>query len=63
MKNNIDNPLKAGISINEIYDGVFEYTTEEGFHFESFGSNYGRSIYGGAELSNPYVIKKDEQEG
>ena len=43
----------------EIYNGVYKYTCEDGYHFESCGTNYGQSIYGTAELTNKYVIKKE----
>lgn len=44
----------------QIYNDVFRYICEEGYHFESYGFNYGRTIYGGDILMNPYIIKKDE---
>lgn len=43
-----------------IYNGVYEYTCEEGYHFECNGVNYGRHIYGSIILSNVYIIKKDK---
>ena len=44
----------------QIYDGVFKYIAEKGFHFESYGSNYGQIIYGGDELTNRYILRKDK---
>ena len=45
----------------QIYDGIYEYTCEDGYYFESCGTNYGQSIYGTAELTNKYVIKKENE--
>lgn len=44
----------------EIYNGVYRYICENGYHFESCGVSYGNVIYGGNVLMNPYVIKKNE---
>lgn len=44
----------------EIYNDVYEYKCEDGYHFESYGTNYGKFVYGGEKLTNLYVIKKDE---
>lgn len=43
----------------EIYNGVFLYKCQDGFHFESYGFNYGSTIYGTDELMNNYIIKED----
>lgn len=43
------------------YEGVYKYECKEGYHFESFGTNYGRVIWGGKALENPYVIVKDKE--
>lgn len=43
-----------------IYNGIYEYTADEGYHFESCGTNYGRTIWDGIILTNTYLIKKDE---
>lgn len=57
MNNNI---IGNNYKREQIYDGVFKYIAEDGYHFESYGSNYGQIIYGGDELVNHYIIKKDE---
>lgn len=44
----------------EIYNSVYEYKCDEGYHFESEGCKWGRTIYGGDKLDNYYIIKKDE---
>ena len=44
---------------HQIYDGIYEYTCDEGYHFESCGTNYGKHIYGLDILDNPYTIEKD----
>lgn len=46
----------------EIYNTIFEYKCEEGYHFESFGCNYGRTIYGSEKLENHYEIKPDKKD-
>lgn len=43
------------------YEGVYKYVCPSGYHFESFGVNYGNVIWGGKALDNPYVIVKDEE--
>ena len=45
----------------EIYNDVYEYKCEDGYHFESYGTNYGKFVYGGEKLTNLYVIKKDDE--
>lgn len=42
------------------YDGVYKYEAPEGTHWESFGANYGKIIYDGIDLINPYVIVDDK---
>lgn len=51
---------------NTQYDNVFKYVAPDGYHWESFGTNYGKVIWGGKDLSNPYLLvknkdKKDEK--
>ena len=45
------------------YDGVYRYEAPDGKHWESLGTNYGKIIWGGIDLLNPYVIvdNKDEK--
>jgi len=40
--------------------GVYKYIAEDGYHFESYGINYGQVIYGGKTLTKKYRIEKDE---
>lgn len=47
-------------SRREIYNSIYEYKADEGYHFESEGCIWGRVIYGGDKLDNYYIIKKDE---
>ena len=61
MINNIDNPLNAEITVREIYGNVFEYTVEDGFHFESCGSDYGNTIFGSRILTNHYIVRRTER--
>jgi len=44
------------------YDGVFTYTAPEGTHWQCCGVNYGKIIWGGEYLFNPYVIVDDKDE-
>ena len=44
------------------YDGVYRYEAPEGKHFESFGANYGKIIWGGIDLINPYILVDDKDE-
>lgn len=44
------------------YEGVYTYEAPEGKHWESFGTNYGKIIWGEFELMNPYVIVDDNNE-
>lgn len=57
MNNNI---IGENYTREQIYNDVYRYIAEDGYHFESYGSNYGQIIYGGDELTNHYIIKKDE---
>ena len=45
-----------------LYEGVYKYIAPEGTHWESFGVNYGKIIWGGVDLLNPYVIVEDNNE-
>lgn len=46
----------------EIYNTIFEYKCEEGYHFESEGCVWGRIIFGGERLENHYIIKPDKKD-
>ena len=46
----------------KLYNNIYEYTCPEGSHFESYGVNYGRVIYGGETIQNPYIIKIERNE-
>lgn len=39
---------------------LYTYTAPEGKHFESCGVNYGKIIYDGIDLLNPYKIVDDK---
>ena len=41
---------------------LYTYTAPEGKHWESLGTNYGKIIYDGIDLINPYVIVDDKDE-
>lgn len=56
----IHNPSNIQIRKTEIYQGVFSYTLPDGFHFSSYGTNFGQTVYGGETLENPYTIKQNE---
>lgn len=43
------------------YEGVYKYIAPEGYHFQSFNTNFGRVIWGGYILDNPYMMVKDEE--
>lgn len=43
-------------------EGLYTYTAPEGTHWESFGVNYGKIIWGGEYLFNPYTIVEDNNE-
>lgn len=55
-----NNIIGENYTREQIYNDVYRYIAETGYHFESYGSNYGQIIYGGDELTNHYIIKKDE---
>ena len=44
------------------YQGVYRYEAPEGKHWDSFGVNYGKIIWGGEYLFNPYVLVDDNNE-
>ena len=44
------------------YEDVYRYEAPEGKHWESFGVNYGKIIWGGIDLINPYRIVDDKDE-
>lgn len=41
---------------------IYTYTAPEGKHWECCGVKYGKIIYGGVDLLNPYVIVDDKDE-
>lgn len=43
------------------YEGVYKYEAPNGYHWESCGTNYGKIIWGGLNLYNPYAIVKDDE--
>lgn len=43
------------------YEGVFKYEAPDGCHWESCGTNFGKIIWGGLYLYNPYVIVEDNE--
>lgn len=58
----IDNKYNIPIEKEELYFGVYRYTVPEGYFFESYGNNYGSTIYGSDKLENHYVIRKKNEE-
>ena len=44
------------------YEGVYRYEAPEGKHWESCGVNYGKIIWDGIYLNNPYIIVDDKDE-
>ena len=56
----IHNPTNIPIQKSEIFPNVFSYTLPATHHFESYGTNFGQTIYGGEVLENPYQIKPNE---
>lgn len=56
----IQNEKNIKITKTEIYPNVFSYRLEDGYHFESYGTDYGQTVYGGETLENPYTIKQNE---
>ena len=59
MKNSM---IQGEYSRRKLYNNIYEYTCPEGSHFESYGINYGRVIYDGETIQNPYIIKTDSNE-
>ena len=41
---------------------LYTYTAPEGKHWENCGVNYGKIIFGGIDLINPYIIVDDKNE-
>lgn len=58
----ITNNYNIKINKREIYNGVYEYSVEEGYVFESYGCRYGNHIYGLDKLDNPYTIVKIDED-
>ncbi len=46
----------------KLFNNTYKYTAEKGYHFESFGVNYGNVVFGGENLENMYVIKPNNYE-
>lgn len=44
------------------YEYLYTYTAPEGKHWESCGVNYGKIIWGGIDLMNPYILVDDKYE-
>ena len=42
------------------YEGVYKYVAPEGYHWDSLGTNYGKVVWGGKDLMNPYMLVKDK---
>lgn len=42
------------------YEGVYKYEAPEGYHWQCFSDNFGKVVWGGINLYNPYVLVKDE---
>ena len=56
----IKNEKNIQIQKIEIYPSIFSYRLPDGYHFESYGTDYGNVIFGGEYLDNPYIVKSDE---
>ncbi|MBP5421143.1 MAG: hypothetical protein J6Y78_01745 [Paludibacteraceae bacterium] len=56
----IENKQNIKITKTEIYPSIYSYRLPDGWHFESFGNNYGNVVFGAESLDNPYIVKKDE---
>lgn len=41
---------------------IYTYTAPEGTHWECCGVNYGKIIWGGIDLLNPYILVEDKDE-
>lgn len=46
----------------KLYNNIYEYTCQEGYHFESFGVNYGSVVFGSKDIENSYIIKPNDYE-
>ena len=42
------------------YEGVYKYVAPQGKHWMCLGDNYGKVIWGGKHLENPYTLENDE---
>lgn len=42
------------------YEGVYKYEAPEGYHWQCMNDNFGKIVWGGINLYNPYVLCKDE---
>ena len=42
------------------YEGVYKYEAPEGYHWQCMSDNFGKVIWGGVNLYNPYVLAKDD---
>lgn len=42
------------------YEGVYKYEAPEGYHWQCMSDNFGKVIWGGINLYNPYVLAKDD---
>lgn len=43
------------------YEGVFKYEAPEGYHWQCMNDNFGKIVWGGINLYNPYVLRKDDE--
>lgn len=41
------------------YEGVYKYVAPEGYHWQCMSDDFGKVIWGGLNLYNPYVLVKD----
>lgn len=41
------------------YEGVYKYVAPEGYHWQCMSDDFGKVIWGGINLYNPYVLVKD----
>ena len=42
------------------YEGVYKYVAPEGYHWQCMSDDFGKVIWGGINLYNPYVLIKDK---
>lgn len=42
------------------YEGVYKYKAPKGYHWQCMNDNFGKIVWGGKDLMNPYVLVKDE---